>query len=523
MIILVLIFGISLFGKLAYPLMWNDEAETVMQATRVMTWGYPKVHDGKNVLNLTEVADKSVGVKESIDAWIHLGWGQYYFAVIGVYIASFFEDLYVKTFWLRFPFAVVGFLGVMFYWFVIDSISFLKRHRIEAMIGFVTLEIFSIFLVLHLREARNYSPNLFLTMVFIYLFVRYRFQKERWGRYCIGLPVLVFVAYNFYFPLTVVYLIFLALIEVLELLKNSNGKNGLKWLWPILFSIIVVTPLVFFYETLYVSRALSEGFNNGFLLYAQNLLSAVVFLTKYDLFYLLMFSRTVVLIALRKYGEEQKVANYLSLFVLVYLLVVSRMPYLFERYLVPLQPVVALLIIIDFALIYDFRKKVAGIWEVSISFGLTSYLLFLGMFGFGNIFGHIYELTHRYQGPLDYVIPYLKSRYQNTEDLIIATNYEEGVYMYYLGSRVIIGYVGNNLEEDLKLEPDVVIPRLGRPNSREVLDKFIATGDYEHITFPVYDYQYNNISELGLVYPHLYETKYAESKDEALTIYVRKN
>ena len=44
------------------------------------------------------------------------------------------------------------------------------------------------------------------------------------------------------------------------------------------------------------------------------------------------------------------------------------------------------------------------------------------------------------RSPLDYVIPYLAERYPDPASLVIATNYEEPAFMFYLGSRVLVGF-----------------------------------------------------------------------------------
>lgn len=73
---LVSSFVVLLFKNIQYGILWNDEAETVMYARSIIKHGYPKVHFGKNVLNVAETKDLSVGVKESIDAWIYISsWG----------------------------------------------------------------------------------------------------------------------------------------------------------------------------------------------------------------------------------------------------------------------------------------------------------------------------------------------------------------------------------------------------------------------------------------------------------------
>ncbi len=50
--LLSIIFAFSLFKNIAHPLLWNDESETAMFARRILEYGYPKVHDGKNILYL---------------------------------------------------------------------------------------------------------------------------------------------------------------------------------------------------------------------------------------------------------------------------------------------------------------------------------------------------------------------------------------------------------------------------------------------------------------------------------------
>ena len=137
--------------------------------------------------------------------------------------------------------------------------------------------------------------------------------------------------------------------------------------------------------------------------------------------------------------------------------------------------------------------------------------------------GHLYEITHQYRGPLDFVIPYIIREYKNTEDLVIATNYEEGAYIYYLGSKTILGYTGANLEEDIKLTPDIIIfrRRFAYTNDPKIFDGLAGKGgEYMKVSFPVFDYNVNNIPEPGW---HLFATPAQTTEENRLNIYVRKN
>jgi hypothetical protein len=42
---------------------------------------------------------------------------------------------------------------------------------------------------------------------------------------------------------------------------------------------------------------------------------------------------------------------------------------------------------------------------------------------------------------------------------VIATNYEEPAFMFYLGSRVLVGFYAPDLAQDLLETPDVIVPR----------------------------------------------------------------
>ena len=113
---LALIYGLNLFKHISYPLLWQDEAETAVFAERILKFGYPKIHDEKNAPY--GFFNKELATKESTDAYIPSGWGQYYFAVPGVFFAKYFGDLYDKTALIRIPFAVAGVLGVLVWGFL---------------------------------------------------------------------------------------------------------------------------------------------------------------------------------------------------------------------------------------------------------------------------------------------------------------------------------------------------------------------------------------------------------------------
>ena len=110
--------------------------------------------------------------------------------------------------------------------------------------------------------------------------------------------------------------------------------------------------------------------------------------------------------------------------------------------------------------------------------------------------GRVAEIRHPYRGPLDYVIPYLAERYSDPSSLVIATNYEEPAFMFYLGSHVLVGFYAPDLEQDLTQIPDVIVPRPW-PDHMEELRWLSTRARYEAHSFPVGNLRWNNTPSLS--------------------------
>ena len=123
---------------------------------------------------------------------------------------------------------------------------------------------------------------------------------------------------------------------------------------------------------------------------------------------------------------------------------------------------------------------------------------------------------------MDHLVSYISRRYPDPSKLVIATNYEEYVLMYYLNAKVVVGYVGNNLESDLKETPDIVVIRKNRPNFVKELESYLSKADYEKVVLDVYDYPVNNIPENTLKLRHLYKSIEPNNDSEKLTLFVRR-
>lgn len=544
LLLIVSLFLVSLFKNIKYPLLWNDEAETAMYATRILDYGYPKIHDGKNVVYLLELPNKQMGMNEKIDAWICVAWGQYYFAAIGAFFAEKVDDIYSKTAILRIPFAGIGFLGV-FVTALLAACLFRKNltHMLMFLVLFSLFELFSVSLVLHLREVRSYSINVFLSACLFYSYVNYAgLKKTGASNYVVSATSILVLLFNnisiSYFSAAAA----IGLFNSFEFFKKRNFKNLVISMLPLFISFIVIIPLLMFFDVFRISREFEKFFGMGSGIHIKHVSSILNFFIKYEFLYLAMAAKIVLVIlrfclpasippetALEKTASvKQKLflSDFLSLYFIIHILAVAKIPYpvIFERYIIGLQPVLIAILLLDIFIIFELLSSMNRLARRTLTPGillLMSIIFVVNLTGkTGLIKNHFYELSHQYKGPLDFAIPYIKNNYKNTDSLIIATNYEECSYMYYLNSKVIIGYVGNNLAEDMKANPDIIIIRKKwtYTSKEEIFAPFFERNKYARVSFPVFDYFVNNIPETGL---HLFKTEMAENDSQRLDIYLK--
>lgn len=555
LLLLVFLFFISIFKNISYPLIWNDESDTIMFAQRISEFGYPKAHDGKNILNLFNHPNPKLEIKEKYDVVVTEGWAQYYFAVPGVLLAKMTEDIYLKTALIRIPFAIAGIVGLLILVLTILPIFKNQYAKCLFLIYFIFFELFSAVLTLHIREARYYSLVLFFSSVLLYIYVRYNILQSISQRlYLISVLILLWVLFITFYPVYIIMFIALTLYSSWEILKTVKivHQPSAPWqnttfttpttlgierffnsIWPVWTSIIFIIPCAIFFNTFTIADALSEVNPVNLSRYFFNINYIFSIFWKHEALYAVIIIKMMA-IWYRQYARRMHkivvatpflaISNLFSLITVVFIVIFSGSPQMWSRYFVLLQPIMALILFLDLSLLYNIfkqwpnkRKRRYGIIGIAILLFLT-----LGIRGFlakDFIQGHVYELSNQYQGPLDFAIPKIKEKYGNTEDLVIATNYEEFVYMYYLGSKVIVGFVGTNLIEDSKLQPDVMIFRKMWGRFHTQLFDFLQKAEYEEHCFEVFDYFVNNIPEPAR---HLYKTKITQNKEEQLCIYFRK-
>jgi hypothetical protein len=521
--------GVLLFSGLAHPLFWSDEADTAMFARRIIEFGYPKVHDGRNVVYQFG-SDIAVGVDERRDAYIGTTWGQFYFAALGVRWAEGVDDPGAKTARVRLPFALAGALGLALFAAAVWP-AWPRGERLLFSALFLACTCVSISLLLHLREARYYALVVLLVGALVWVQLRFAvFHRLGSAGYTLAVTLLLFLLFNTFFA---------AFFSLLAVLAIERGRHGLRALLPLLPALLCVAPLLIYFETFTTASAISRQLGFGARGLLENLAIVAVHLLRHEFLLPALACRTGLLLCdatARRRGETvaaepaRAAAGFLWLLAAGYALIGCANPLPMERYFVVLSPVLTL------AFLLDARSLVAAVSRLAeparraraargAAAAVIVFALLARLPAAPEVAGHVASLLTPVRGPIDFVVSWVREQHAEPERLVIATNYEEQALMYYLGSRVIIGLALNNLSEDRRLQPDLVIPRRYWRSSLPEALAFLRRGRWERVELPVVDLHYNNIPALSrsryLPDPHRFRTAVPAGPDEALAIYRR--
>ncbi len=521
--------AVLLFRGLAHPLFWSDEADTAMFARRIIEFGYPKVHDGRNVVYQFG-SNIALGVDERSDAYIGTTWGQFYFAAPGVRWAESVADPGAKTARVRLPFALAGALGVALFAAAVWP-AWPRGERTLFSALFLACACLSISLVLHLREARYYALVVLLVGALVFVHLRFAvFRTLGRAGYTVAVTALLFLLYNTFFA---------AFFSLLAVLGIERGRHGLRALLPLLPALLCVAPLLIYFETFTTASAISRQLGFGPRDLLQNLAIVGAHLLRHEFLLPALACRAGLLLCdaiARRRGEAvigdpaRAASGFLWLLAIGYTLIGCANPLPLERYFVVLSPILTLAFLLDARslvaaasrLAEPARRSRAGRWAAA---AVILFALLARFPAAGEVAGHVASLVTPVRGPIDFVVSWVREHDPEPERLVIATNYEEQALMYYLGSRVIIGLALNNLSEDRGLEPDLVIPRRHWRSSLPEALAFLRRGRWERFELPVVDLHYNNVPALSrsryLPDPHRFRTAVPVRSEEALAIYRR--
>lgn len=559
LIIASIIYIACLFKHISYPLMWADESMTAVGAERVLDYGYPKVHDGKNVFYDLRHNDLTLGIDKNTDAYIGgAGWAPYYFTAPFVVLSRLASDLYLKTAILRVPFALAGFTGMLLLlWTAIRP--FEKRLNRIAIAGlFFVLELPSVTLMLHLREVRYYSLQLLLTAVALSVFAAYHLHASIRDRvYAAAVIALIPLLFLTFSPASLAFCMTVCLYLGGEWLVSSISaryknisltRHGLsskfKVVYPVLASLVLIAPLAWFFKTLYISRQLEEFYGFSFNTYFEHLNVVVGYFLRYDVMIFAIAAKLILASFWRRLRNDAallpaiKLSLLLTMYFVLHALIVCKIPNeLFTRYFITLQPILVVTFAIDMLILA--RILVGMNVRRRLKYSAVLALLVTGSIGWAYsqnwqlIRGRLYEVSLQYRGVLDFVIPYIREHYEHPDQLIIATNYEETSYIFYLDCKVMVGLLNPDFRSDRLEQPDLLVYRKfwSETTFDNIFDELLRRGKYEAVRFQVLDYGFNNIPETVHWSPasgwgsnlHFFSTAYALDPEKQTTLFIRRD
>jgi len=525
----VALFAAVLLPRLSSPLLWHDEGDTAMFATRILEVGYPKVHGPRNVL-YEFGARLSVGVRESVDAYIGKTWGDYYYAVPGVWWSQQSDDPAERTFRVRLPFALAGAAGVgVWLWGALPALAPPRRARFAA--AYFALCSLSISLLLHLREARYYALLVLVLGALVALHQRaVALRALSWRRYALAtallLPILFQVFYVAWFPL----LAWCAADAAREAWRGDVAARPARLaraLAPLALGALLTVPALVFFETFGVATRFASEQGAGPARWVANAQGVVAHFLRHEWLAAALAARALAAWLARRATAEARAATrppralaarYLG-FAACYAAFGCLNPLVYERYFVALSPALALSFLLDAFACAALLAPAPRAWRRAAAACLALVLAGSLALRRDELTGHLRELRVPVQGPLDFAVAHLRERYEDPSALVIATNYEAQPLMFYLGSRVIVGLAQGDIGRERDLEPDVVIPRRRWPRSLASLRGFLARGRWDAVRLPVEDTHYNVVPSLtrspATPDPHRFRTPHADPQARA--------
>jgi hypothetical protein len=528
---LALLFGASLLRHLDAPLLWNDEGDTAMFASRILEVGYPKVHGARNVL-YEFAADPSVGIDEASDAYIGKTWGDFYFAVPGVWWAQRSDDPGARTFRVRLPFALAGLAGVAAWlWAVWPALGGDARRRARFACAVVALCALSISLTLHLREARYYPLLVLGTGLWLGVHLRGAVFGSLTGwRYALATALCASFVFHVFFAAFFPLLALCAADAALQ----ARGRDRVRALLPHALAALLALPALFFFESVAIAARFSRELGANAASWWSNALAVLAHFARHEWLVAALVARAAAAVLARGAPDAQRahtraaraVATRLLVFAAGYAAVLCVNPLCYERYFVAWSPALAAAFALD---AFSAQALLAGrprALRAACAALLCTVVAGSLVARRDALAGRVAELRAPVRGPLDFAVASLRERYPDIASLTIATNYEAEPLMFYLGSRVIVGLALGNIAEERALEPDVVIPRRRWPRSMAELRPFLARGRWQEEPLPVQDVHTNETPSLtpspSNPDPHRFVTPWSAPGDRrALRLYHR--
>ncbi len=464
---LLILLALFLFANLDDYLLWQDEANAALLGRNILTYGVPRVFDGKNLLVFIHS-----DVDESL-LWRLWGW-------LPLYLNALTHQVFgVSTWGARFPYALMG-LG-----FLAWSFFRVRRERpfwVAAL--FLLLCTFSVPLLLHFRQCQYYAPSIVFTGLLF--FVGQRDLAGLGAR-----AAFILTSFLLFHTHVLIWMASMAGSGACHLVSALKGRCRMRDLVPTyLLALLFALPGAFIYRPWEFTRDHQTHLGFDALSYVKkgifdfaNLVDPVY---GFHAFAIMAIPIFLAFLAFRKSFSVRTGLPFL--FCLVYFLFItlfSRNAYF--RYFTPLIPIffygLALL-----AEILVSRKRILGVLFLATL--LVTNVLQIRFTRTGQVYSvfrqYLYELTHRNSDVNEEIVGHLREHSRPTD--VVFTNYGAFPIIYYTQLRVgggPTGYLLPSVPQRVPVEtvrkPDWIAVRRSFAAHKDVLIELAKGNDYERV------------------------------------------
>ncbi|MBI3011910.1 MAG: glycosyltransferase family 39 protein [Candidatus Omnitrophica bacterium] len=411
-IALLILSGVLLLAHLDNGYLWQDEAETALLARHTLQFGYPRGYDGRQ--NYIEIEPFGYGPRE---AWIYNPWLPFYL------LAGVFALAGESTGAARLPFALCGLLTIFLTWRLAAWLTDDRRIQRFA----VALLTFSVPFLLHMRQCRYYAMAtlLLIAVCLAYLAFLARPTLKR----AMGLAALLTLLFHTNFGTFIPC--------ALALFLHQAGWGSRETSRPFLIGMGLVIALTFpwilyFYRPAFIGAVSLERLYRHLEYYVRvtnKFLVPIGFMAAMS---------GVFALTRRAPPPSNGTRRPSALPWFIVLMVGVQVAFLLIpdqrhlRYLMPLFP----LLVIGEAW-WFVRWWLGGPWP-RLGWVMVALALFTNVLRSPHaavpLVDFVYELTHRYVGPMEGVVGYLRSH--GRPDQVVKIPYDDRTIMFYTNLKV---------------------------------------------------------------------------------------
>ncbi|MBK5276307.1 MAG: glycosyltransferase family 39 protein [Desulfuromonadales bacterium] len=412
----LLILGVVFFlflTNLGNGYLWQDEAQTALIARTILHGGLPLGYDGVNFFSQELGADYGANYLWKWHPWFPF------------YLLALFFSVHISTFTARLPFALFGVATVVLGYIYVRTTW--KNRRLALLASFILATCVP-FLILS-RQCKYLSITAFFSLLALYGYSRITADRKHGA-------TITTIALIFLFNTHYIYCVPLGLTMMIHALIYHRRCIKIIVILYAIVGIVNIPGIIWYGGTFYSSgyQAIHTGtqaFMSAKHFIAEIFQHVVPVAILIPVIYLWISGCRAVerFIPLDKATKE--LVALLSLFIiscLAILSVTSPAPYF--RYLSPLIPVLCILM----------AMVVEAALTRSLIFGALIVMLLL----YSNpLKDYWYEMTHKYNGPIEGIVSYLNNHAKTSD--IVAITYEDLPLKFYTTLQIVGGLTGENL------------------------------------------------------------------------------